>query len=71
MTATAYPASPVKRSRRTCAEIDDLDTAIIAAVAADSPVTLRGVFYRVMSAGACAQDERAILRNLIGREVAS
>lgn len=45
-----------------------LDAAIIAAVEAESPVTLRGVFYRVVSAGAVDKSEagyRAIGRQLI------
>ena len=33
-----------------------VDRAIIEAVEADSPVTLRGVFYRVVSAGAVEKD---------------
>lgn len=63
-----YGASTVKRSRRTRAELDDLDEAIIGAVAADAPVTLRGVYYRCVSGGAIDKDElgyRAVGRRLL------
>lgn len=49
---SAYEPSHVSRTRRTKAELAALDQAIIAAVEADSPVSLRGVYYRVVSAGA-------------------
>lgn len=68
MTATVYGASTVKRSRRTRAELADLDDAIVAAVHADHPVTLRGVYYRVVSAGAVEKTEhgyRAVGRQLL------
>ena len=51
-----YEARPVRR-RRTKAQIADLDDAIIRAVEADAPVSLRGVFYRVVSAGAVDKSE--------------
>lgn len=65
---TAYGASPVKRARRTADEIESLDTAIISAVLADAPVSLRGVYYRVVSAGAVDKTEagyRAVGRRLL------
>jgi hypothetical protein len=43
----AYGSSTVNRQRRTRAQLDAIDDAITEAVAADSPVTLRGVFHRV------------------------
>ena len=46
-----YEARPVRR-RRTKAQLADLDDAIVQAVEDDAPVSLRGVFYRVVSAGA-------------------
>jgi hypothetical protein len=61
--STAKP----RRARRTKAEIADLDDAIVRAVRAESPVTLRGVFYRVSSAGAVPKTEngyRAVGRRL-------
>jgi hypothetical protein len=54
--------------RRTRVEISDLDDAIVAAVEADAPVTLRGVYYRVVSAGAVDKTElgyRAVGRRLL------
>lgn len=53
-----YHPRTVKRDRRTSAELADIDRAIAAAVEADSPVTLRGVFYRAVSAGAIPKTER-------------
>lgn len=47
-----YSPRLVKRKRRTDAELQELDTAIVAAVEIEAPVTLRGVYYRVVSAGA-------------------
>ena len=44
-----YEARPVRR-RRTKAQLADLDDAIVQAVEDDAPVSLRGVFYRVVSA---------------------
>jgi hypothetical protein len=63
----SYGASPVKRQRRTRAELGAVDDAIIAAVAADKPVTLRGVYYRVVSAGAVDKTEDGY--RLVGREL--
>ncbi len=60
--------STVKRRRRTNDDIELLDQAIINAVAADAPVTLRGVYYRVVSAGAVDKTEngyRAVGRRLL------
>ncbi len=65
---TVYGPSTVKRQRRTKAQIAELDEAIVQAVTEDHPVTLRGVFYRVSSAGAVAKTEngyRAIGRRLL------
>jgi hypothetical protein len=66
MTAV-YPASPVKRSRRTNAELALIDDAIIAAAAEEPPITLRGVYYRVVSAGAVEKTLAAY--DLVGREL--
>jgi hypothetical protein len=62
-----YRASPVNRSRSTKAELAAIDDAIVEAVRADSPVTLRGVFYRVVSAGAIEKTEPGY--DLIGRQL--
>lgn len=63
-----YGPSTVKRSRRTNLEIGALDAAIITAVELEAPVTLRGVYYRVVSAGAVDKTEqgyRAVGRRLL------
>lgn len=53
-----YGASTI-RTRRTNGELDDLDDAIVAAVQQEAPVTLRGVYYRCVSAGAIDKTENA------------
>lgn len=63
-----YGPSTVSRIRRTNAELDDINNAIVAAVENEHPVTLRGVFYRVVSAGAIEKTElgyRVIMRQLL------
>jgi hypothetical protein len=65
--SAAYGPSPVKRRRRTKAELAIVDDAIAAAIAADAPVTLRGVYYRVVSAGAVEKTEKGY--DLIGRQL--
>jgi len=62
-----YGSSPIKRRRRTNAELDAVDLAIIAAVQDEHPVTLRGVYYRVVSAGAVEKTEDAY--RLVGRQL--
>ena len=62
-----YAASPVKRRRRTNAEIEALDDAIEQAVWTEYPVTLRGVFYRVVSAGGVEKSEAGY--QAVGREL--
>jgi hypothetical protein len=51
-----YGPRPVK-PRRTRAALRAVDNAIINAVQVEHPVTLRGVFYRVVSAGAVEKSE--------------
>jgi hypothetical protein len=65
MTAV-YGASTAKR-RSTKAELDALHVAICTAVWAESPITLRGVFYRVVSAGAVEKTELGYRQ--VGREL--
>lgn len=62
-----YGASRVKRRRRTNAELAEVDQAIIAAVETEHPVTLRGVYYRVVSTGAVEKTEASY--DLIGRQL--
>jgi hypothetical protein len=57
--STVYGTSAVKRSRRTNAELADLHRAILTVCEEDHPLTVRGVFYRVMSAGAVEKTEKA------------
>lgn len=66
MTAV-YEASPVKRHRSTNVELDAIDDAIMAAVAEDNPISLRGVYYRVVSAGAVPKTEASY--QMIGRQL--
>ena len=64
---TLYGASPVKRQRRTNAELAELDAVIVQVIAADNPVTLRGVYYRVVSQGAVDKTEAGY--QLVGRQL--
>ena len=69
---TAYRPSQLqrgKRFRRTNDQINTLDEAIITAVATERPVTLRGVFYRVVSAGAGAVDKSEAGYQAVGRRL--
>lgn len=52
-----YRPSPVKRIRRTDGEIEIIKTAIIEIVEEDHPMTLRGLFYRLVSAGVIPKQE--------------
>jgi hypothetical protein len=52
-----YPAILTKRSRRTKAQIETLQELIHDILAADHPMTVRQVFYRVVSRGAIAKTE--------------
>lgn len=58
MTAAIYGTSAIKRSRRTKAEIKDLEDAIHTVAAAERPCTIRGVFYRVTSKGLVPKTEQ-------------
>ena len=62
-----YGSSTVKRRRRTGDELAIVDSAIIAAAEAEHPVTLRGVYYRVVSAGAV--DKTELGYRLVGRRL--
>jgi len=65
---TVYGASPVKRHRRTNDTLAVIDAAICRAVEDDHPVSLRGVYYRVVSAGAVEKTEagyNVIMRQLL------
>ena len=60
-----YGSSTVKR--RTSAELALVDDAIVAAVELNAPITLRGVYYRVVSAGAVEKTEDGY--RLVGRQL--
>jgi len=62
-----YTTSPVKRVRRTNAELDRVDEAIMAALTEEHPATLRGTYYRVVSAGAVDKTDAGY--QLVGRQV--
>ena len=68
-TTSAYRTSPLQRRKRpTHLQLADLDAAIATAVATETPVTVRGVFYRVVSAGAVEKTEKgygAVQRRLL------
>lgn len=64
---TAYGSSTIKRRRRTSVELDAVDEAIVAAVRSEHPVSLRGVYYRVVSAGAVEKTELGY--RLVGRQL--
>ena len=55
--STAYQPSPIKRARRTGAEIGALREAIRSVLAEYRPMTVRQVFYRLVSLGAIAKTE--------------
>lgn len=52
-----YGASPIRRRRRSKAEMDAIRLAIVEVLAADPPMTVRQVFYRLTSAGVVAKTE--------------
>jgi hypothetical protein len=52
-----YQTSPLKRRRRSNAELEGLDEALIAIVAENRPITVRGAFYRAEVAGLVPKDE--------------
>lgn len=56
---STYGSSPTKRRRSTKAELADLDALIVAVVEEEYPVTLRGVYYRVVSRGGVPKTEAA------------
>jgi hypothetical protein len=53
----AYRASPIKRDRRSKAEVSDLKQVIHDIVAADQPMTVRQVFYQLVQRGAIEKSE--------------
>jgi hypothetical protein len=66
-TTESYGPSTVKRRRRSNTELEAVDEAIFEAVRDEHPVTLRGVFYRVVSVGAVDKSEAGY--RLVGRQL--
>lgn len=64
MTNGVYGTSPVKRSRSTRAEIEELDAAIYEVCEEERPLSVRGCFYRVMSRGLIPKTEASYRRAL-------
>jgi hypothetical protein len=67
--AAAYRSSPIKRRRRTKAEVGALKAALYDLVADERPMTVRQVFYRAVAAGLVAKTEaeyKATICRLLG-----
>jgi hypothetical protein len=66
---SVYGTSPIKRTRRTRAEIEALDAALIEIVEEFSPVTVRQVFYQAVNRGLVPKSEgkgyRVVQRRLV------
>jgi len=54
---SVYGTSPRKRTRRTRAEIEALDAALIEIVEQGSPVTVRQAFYQAVNRGLVPESE--------------
>jgi hypothetical protein len=66
--SAVYEASQLpRRRRRTMAALEVIDEAIVTAAATENPVTLRGVYYRVVSAGVVDKTEAGY--QLVGRQL--
>jgi hypothetical protein len=57
MGVSVYGTSPIKRTRRTRAELEQLDHALIEIVAQIEPATVRQVFYQAVVHGLVPKDE--------------
>src|SRR5215207_9713708 len=66
---SVYGTSPIKRMRRTRAEIEALDAALIEIVEEFRPVTVRQVFYQAVNRGLVPKSEtkgyRVVQRRLV------
>jgi hypothetical protein len=66
---SVYGTSPIKRTRRTRAEIEALDTALIEIVEQFKPVTVRQVFYQAVNGALIPKSEtkgyRVVQRRLV------
>lgn len=68
-TAESYGACPIKRARRSKAEITTLCDAMIELLRDDNPMTVRQLFYRMVSAGLIDKTE-ASYQNVVVRLLA-
>jgi hypothetical protein len=55
---TVYGTSALKRKRRTQEELQEIDNAIYEIAEDERPITVRGLFYRVMSLGLVPKSEK-------------
>lgn len=62
----SYKPSPIKRLRRTKADIQDIEIAIYNTLKADNPQTVRGLFYQLVTQGVIPKTEAAY-KGLVGR----
>lgn len=67
MTTKVYGASTAKRGRSTKQELESLDETIMELLFEEHPATLRGTFYRVVSAGAVEKSDAGYRK--VGRQV--
>src|SRR4051812_14932616 len=61
----AYSSRPIKRSRRTGAEIRAVENAIISVLTEENPMTVRQVFYQLVSRGAISKSEAEYKQTVI------
>src|SRR5262249_7220321 len=61
-----YQPSPIKRKRRTKAEMTALRDALLKLLRVDNPMTVRQTFYRLVGTGLIAKKE-AEYKNTVGR----
>jgi hypothetical protein len=64
----AYKSRPIKRKRRTKADIEALQDALYQLLEQDHPMTVRQVFYRIVSQGGIAKTENEY-KNSVGRQL--
>jgi hypothetical protein len=65
MTAAVYQACPTRRARRSKADIDSIKRAILDVVGSDPPMTVRQVFYRLVTRGVIKKTEKEYQQTVI------
>jgi hypothetical protein len=63
--SASYRACPIRRSRRTRIEIDDIKEAIVGVIRSCPPMTVRQVFYQLVSRGAVEKTEKEYQQTVI------